>query len=392
MIDALRQWYNSSFTEEKYAAYEQAIEKEIGEAPLFRLAETPVFIPAAFKTQILQACDDLIDVITRPDYIQFSERSIPPHLHFEGDPGYCPLMVFDFGICQDDKGNLVPQLIEMQGFPSLYCFQIAQTEMCRQTFDIPAHLDNYIGVNRNEYIDLLKKVIIGDADPGETILLDYKPEEQKTKVDFTATKKYMGIDAVCVTDLKLNGKELYYIKDGKHQKIFWIYNRLIFDEFFSMKIPSVDLRQALDVTWIPHPNWFCRISKYTLPFIKSDFAPETQFVSELKGIPDDLEHYVLKPIYSYAGMGVVIDVKREDIEKINDPQNWILQKKVHYHPAILTPDIPAKCEIRMMAVWESPQSRPRIVHNLARLSKGKMIGVRYNADFSWVGSSMCFFE
>lgn len=392
MIDALRQWYNASFTEEKYLAYEQAIEKEIGEAPLFRLAETPVFIPAAFKTQLLKACDDLIDVITRPDYISFSERSIPQHLYFEGDPGYCPLMVFDFGICEDGQGNLVPQLIEMQGFPSLYCFQIAQTEMCRQAFDIPADLDNYIGVTRSEYIDLLKKVILGDADPAETILLDYKPQEQKTKVDFAATKKYLGIDAVCVTDLKLNGKELYYIKEGKTQKISRIYNRLIFDEFFSMKIPSVDLRQDLDVTWIPHPNWFCRISKYSLPFINSEFAPETRFVSDLQTIPDDLEHFVLKPIYSYAGMGVVIDVKRQDIEKINDPQNWILQKKVHYHPAIRTPDVPAKCEIRMMAVWESPQSRPRIVHNLARLSKGKMIGVRYNADFSWVGSSMCFFE
>jgi len=391
MIDALRQWYNASFTQDKYLAYEKAIEKEVGEAPLFRLAETPVFIPAAFKVQLLQACDDLIDVITRPDYINFSERSIPPHLHFEGDPGYCPLMVFDFGICEDGQGRLVPQLIEMQGFPSLFCFQIAQAEMCRKIFDIPDSLDNYTGVNREEYIDLLKKVILGNADPNETILLDYKPQEQKTKVDFAATKKYLGIEAVSVTDLKLNGKELYYIKGDKTQKISRIYNRLIFDEFFSMKIPSVDLRQELDVNWIPHPNWFCRISKYSLPFIKSDFAPGTWFVSGLKNIPDDLQNYVLKPIYSYAGMGVVIDVTRPDIEKIKDPQNWILQKKVKYHPAILTPDVPAKCEIRMMAVWESPQSRPRIVHNLARLSKGKMIGVRYNADFSWVGSSMCFF-
>ena len=392
MIDALRKQFNESFTQEQYEAYKKAVAGAAGEAPLFRLAETPVFIPADFKEKLLRACEDLIDTITRPDFISSSERSIPSHLQFSGDPGYCPLLIFEFGVCRDDKGVLAPQLIEMQGFPSLYCFQIAQAEACRKIFDIPPGFDNYIGISREEYIQLLNDTILAGADPAETILLDYKPQDQKTRVDFTATKKYLGIDAVCVTDLKQEGKDLYYLKENKKQKISRIYNRLIFDEFFAMNIPCVDLRQDLEVTWVDHPNWFCRISKYSLPFITSEFVPATRFVSDLKNIPDDLQNYVLKPLYSYAGMGVVIDVTKEDLENIKDPENWILQKKVHYHPAIITPDIPAKCEIRMMLIWESPEKRPRVVHNLARISKGKMIGVRYNADFSWVGSSTCFFE
>ncbi len=392
MIASLRSWYNTEYTEEKYNAYSGLVTSILGEAPLFHLAETPVFIPKAFKEQLLTACNDLIDTITHHHFVKNSEKAIPTNLRFANDPGYSPMIVFDFGVCQDAKGRLSPQLIEMQGFPSLYCFQIAQANACRAVFQIPDHLDNFIDINEAEYIQLLKKTILGDTPVDEVILLDYKPEKQKTKIDFVATKKYLAIEAVCVTNLIQEGRQIFYIKNGKKQKISRIYNRLIFDEFFSMNIPAVDLRQDLDVSWFPHPNWFCRISKYTLPFIKSEFVPKTTFLSDLKTIPDDLDQYVLKPVYSYAGMGVLIDVTRDDIESIKEPTEWILQQKVNYHPVIQTPDIPAKCEIRMMALWESPDKRPRIVHNLARLSKGKMIGVRYNADFRWVGSSVCFFE
>ena len=392
MIDSVRSWYNASFTEEKYRSYAAHVVDLLGEAPLFHLAETPVFVAKSFKQQLLTACNDLIDTVTHPDFIKNSEKAITPDLRFANDPGYSPMMVFDFGVCQDEEGRLSPQLIEMQGFPSLYCFQIAQANACRQAFGIPDHFDHYIDIKEEDYIQLLKKIIIGDTPIDEVILLDYKPEAQKTKVDFAATKKYLGIDAVCVTRLTQEGRQLFYDKNGKKQKVSRIYNRLIFDEFFSMNIPAVDLRQDLDVSWFPHPNWFCRVSKYTLPFIKSEFVPQTTFISDLQTIPDDLSQYVLKPVYSYAGMGVVIDVTRKDIEAIKEPTEWILQKKVNYHPVILTPDVAAKCEIRMMALWEGPHTRPRIVHNLARLSKGKMIGVRYNADFTWVGSSVCFFE
>src|SRR5690606_9147152 len=106
----------------------------------------------------------------------------------------------------------------------------------------------------------------------------------------------------------------------------------------------------------------------------------------------NLDEYVLKPLFSFAVMGVIIDVKQEDIDQIKDPENWILQKKVVYDDVIETPDGPAKAEIRIFYFWKEEWERPVAVHNLARLSKGKMIGTRYNHDKTWVGGTIAYFE
>lgn len=392
MIESIRSWYNSVFTNEKYELYKRRIEQEVGEEPHFRLSETPIFVSKEFKNKLLDACDDLISFITKPDFYAFSEKAIPAHLRFAGNDQHSQILIFDFGVCINEEGVVEPQLIEMQGFPSLHAFMIFKSKIVREVFGIPDHLNSYINTDRDTHIKELGVILLAGHDPAEVILLDYKPEEQKTKIDFAATKKLYGIEPVCVTKLKQDGKNLMYEKDGKLQKISRIYNRLIFDEFFDQKISSVDLRQELNVTWAPHPNWFCRVSKFLLPYVHSKYIPETTYISDLKSIPDDLSKYVLKPLYSYAGMGVKIDVTKKDIESVTEPNEWILQKKVNYHSAIKTPNVPAKVEIRMMVLWDSPDKKPRVVHNLARMSKGKMIGVRYNADFDWVGSSICYFE
>ena len=150
--------------------------------------------------------------------------------------------------------------------------------------------------------------------------------------------------------------------------------------------------EELDVEWAPHPNWFYRISKYTLPLIKHPYVPPTFYLNEVTQIPADLENYVLKPLFSFAGQGVIIDVTKEDVDKVKDPENWILQRKVKYADIIQTPDIPAKAEIRMFYFWKDGAARPVAVNNLGRLSKGKMIGVRYNKDKEWVGGNFCYFE
>jgi hypothetical protein len=185
------------------------------------------------------------------------------------------------------------------------------------------------------------------------------------------------------------------MKEGIKTRILRIYNRVIFDELHSKKNELgnfVDIRQDLDVEWITHPNWFYRVSKFTLPFIQHPYVPETFFLNEIKQLPGDLSQYVLKPLFSFAGQGVVIDIQPEDLEKINNPENWILQKKVKYADVIPTPDGPAKVEIRIMYLWKDGEARPVPAINLARLSKGKMIGVRYNADKTWVGGSVAFVE
>ena len=396
MINDLRKKFNNNFTEEKYAAFlDDLNSKHTGDIP-FRIAETPVFIPKDFTKKIIDACEAIVDVIVDDNFKKLTAAAIPKGEEVPNENAHTHFIAFDFGICENAAGELEPQLIEMQGFPTLFGFQVYQPEVLKRHFNIPANFDNYLGgYNKESYIRLLKEIIIGEHNVENVILLEINPHEQKTRIDFYCTQDYLGIPIVSLTDLIQEGRKLYYLKDGKKVEVKRIYNRVIFDELMQQKDALgnfVDLTQDLDVEWVPHPNWFYRISKFTLPFIKHPYVPETFFLNEVKQLPGDLENFVLKPLFSFAGQGVIIDVTKEDIENVKDPSNWILQRKVKYADVIITPNIPAKAEIRIFYFWKEGEARPVAVNNLARLSKGKMIGVRYNADKDWVGGSVAFFE
>ena len=398
MVPALRKAFNEHFTKEKYAHFLEDLHSKHPGAIEFRIAETPEFIDRGFTQKLLDACETIIDVIVDPGFKQLTERSIPKGENVPNENAVCHMIAFDFGICINEEGELEPQLIEMQGFPTLFGFQVYYPEIVKKHFEIPAHYTQYLGnYDHDSYIRDLKKVILGDVAPEHTILLEIKPHEQKTRIDFYCTQDYIGIQPVCITELIQEGRSLFYINDKTKLKtpVRRIYNRIIFDDLHAQKDnlgKFVDITQDLDVQWAPHPNWFYRISKFTLPFIKHPFVPATYFLNEIKQLPSDLENYVLKPLFSFAGQGVVIDVAKKDIEAVKEPENWILQRKVKYADVIETPDIPAKCEIRMMYLWKEGEPRPRPAINLSRLSKGKMIGVRYNKDKEWVGGSVAFFE
>ena len=395
MQKLLRDKFNKNFTEEKYRNYMNSIDAVSPGALDFRIAETPIFIPKDFTKKMLDACEDIIDIITAPNFITLTDRSIPDDVKVPGDEGHAECMVFDFGICENAAGECEPQLIEMQGFPTLFAFQTFQSEIAAEYAELPANYSSYLnGYTKETYVELLKEIIVGEDNLEEVILLEIFPEQQKTRIDFHATKQLLGIETVCLTKLKAEGETLYYLKtNGEKQIVKRIYNRLIFDDLQQQENLSeiIDLKKEYDVKWFPHPNWFYRISKFTLPFIDNPYVPETFFLNEIT-MPVNLNEYVLKPLFSFAGMGVVIDVTQEDIDNISDPENWILQRKVNYAPIILTPDEPAKAEIRLFYFWKQEWERPVAVHNLARLSKGKMIGTRYNKDKTWVGGTIAFFE
>ncbi len=395
MQKKLRDAFNKDYTEEKYQAYVDELEGLHPGTLDFRNAETPIFIPKEFTKKMLDACEDIIDIIIAPNFKELTERSVPADVHVPNERSHASFIAFDFGICENANGTLEPQLIEMQGFPTLFAFQAFHTAITRSYANVPSTYDAYLnGYTEATYLQLLKEIILDDADPENVILLEIYPEQQKTRVDFYCMEDVLGIKTVCITKLISEGNQLFYEYDGKKIQVKRIYNRLIFDDLQQQTGLGdiIDLTQPWDVEWIPHPNWFYRISKYTLPLIDNPYVPPTFYLSDLKEIPHDLENYVLKPLFSFAGMGVVIDVTKEDIEKVADPKNWILQRKVKYADVIETPDIPAKAEIRLFYFWKDSWKRPLAVHNLSRLSKGKMIGTRYNADKTWVGGSVAFFE
>lgn len=396
MVSSLRHAFNKNFTAARYENFLRDLHSKHPGAIDFRVAETPVFVSKAFGQKLIEACESIVDVITDPDFKRNSEKAIPSMDYVPGENVHTNMIAFDFGVCINKDNELEPQLIEMQGFPTLFAFQVYYPEVIQKHFDIPHNYNQYLGAyNKESYLKDLKEIITGNHAPENVILLEIKPHEQKTRIDFYCTQDYTGIKPVCITELIQEGKKLYYLNDGVKTEVKRIYNRVIFDDLHAQKDTLgnfVDIRQPLDVEWAPHPNWFYRISKYTLPFIKHPYVPPTYFLNEIKQVPADLNNYVLKPLFSFAGQGVVIDVTKADIEQITDPENWILQRKVTYADIIETPGEPAKAEIRMMYLWKDGEARPKPAINLARLSKGKMIGVRYNKDKEWVGGSVCFFE
>jgi hypothetical protein len=396
MITNLRQAYNAAFTPEKYAAFLEDVYAEHQHRPIFRISETPVFIPNALKKKLIQACDEVVNVLVQPDFKQKTEKALQYVHRVPNEDAHPTFLVIDFGICENEKGELIPQLIELQGFPSLYFFQQTLAKMYRRHFDLPATSTPLLdGLDENSYVELMREVIVGDTPPEQVVLLEIEPMKQATAIDFLATRKALGIKILCITEVVKKDKKLYYINEsGYFIQILKIYNRVIFDELErrnDLKL-NFNFLDELDVEWIGHPNWYFRISKYSLPFLKSEFVPETRFLKDFKGhYPTDLNNYVLKPLFSFSGQGVQLHVTKSDLDKVEDKDNYILQKKVQYKPALAAPNEPVKVEIRMMLVWKKNELKPRLINNLIRLSKGEMIGVRYNKDKDWVGASAGLF-
>lgn len=396
MIPALRQAYNQSFTKEQYETFLSNLNAAHPGAIEFRVAETPIFVPKDFKEKMLDACEAIVDIIADPGFKTLTKNAIPDGLAVPGENEHTHFIAFDFGICINEGGEYEPQLIEMQGFPTLFAYEVLIDEVFRMNHKIPENFSAYLGGHdKAGYIQLLRDIIVGSHDPAEVILLEIFPHQQKTRIDFYCTQDYLGIRPVCITELIREGKQLFYMRDGVKTQIKRIYNRVIFDDLQQQSAEVQEkgkiLFEELDVEWCPHPNWFYRISKYTLPLIRHPYVPATFYLNEVKQLPADLENYVLKPLFSFAGQGVVIDVTKEDIDKVKDPENWILQRKVKYADVIQTPDVPAKAEIRIFYFWKDGAARPVPTNNLGRLSKGKMIGVRYNKDKEWVGGNFCYF-
>ena len=395
MIPNLREAYNNNWSAETYQALVDDIADTFGHRPPFRIAETPLFIDKQLRDRLVQACEDIVDVIVRPDFRELSKSALLAGQVVPNETDHTTFLQMDFGLCKAADGSLEPQLIETQGFPSLYFFQEAVAQAYRKHFGISDELQNLFGgLNPESYREKLREIIVGDHDPENVIILEVEPQKQVTAIDFYIAKHWLGIEAVCVSEVIKEGTKLYYKKDGRKIRIERIFNRVIFDELIRRDdLPrQFYLTDEADVEWVGHPNWFFRISKHTLPLIDSPYSPKAYLLSELDEYPEDLHNYVLKPLYSFAGTGVIIHINRFDLDAIQDPENYILQRKVEYAPVVPTPDVPAKAEVRMMMLWERGAERPYLVNNLVRLSKGQMVGVRYNKDKVWVGGSVGFFR
>ncbi|MBM6499075.1 hypothetical protein [Flavobacterium macrobrachii] len=390
-----RNQFNQAFSVEKYIAFIDDINSDFDYKVTFRIGETPFFIPNELKEQLFEGCQQVIDFIQRDDFKSLTERALELNRKVPNDDNHTTFLAIDFGICEED-GKIVPKLIEVQGFPSLFNFQNHLSEKFVSHYPFLSELTPFLnGLNQKSYLALIKEVITNNIPIENVILLEIEPEKQNTKIDFYYCKKDLGIPFVCVTELYEKGNQLFYKNDkGEEIQVKRIYNRVIFDELdlrTDLQL-NFDFSKSYDVEWAGHPNWFFRISKFILPYLKGKYFIETTLLSDLKEIPNDLENYVLKPLFSFSGSGVIFHVKREDIEAVTEKDLYILQKKVHYKPIIQSPDGLVKAEVRLLAVWPKDDEKPTLVTNLVRLSRGEMIGVKFNKDKDWVGGTVGMFE
>ena len=394
MNQKYRALFNDNFSTDKYEAFIDDITSDFDYKVTFRIGETPFFIPDSLKTQLIEASNEVINFIKRDDFLSLTNKALELNRKVPNEDNHTTFLAIDFGICEEN-GDIIPKLIEVQGFPSLYNFQYNLAEKFVKHYPFLSDLTPFFnGISKDDYLQIVEDAICNHLPKENVILMEIEPEKQNTQIDFNYCERDFGIPVICVTQVIKRGKQLFYTNaDGYEIQIKRIYNRVIFDELDLRTDLNLnfDFSDDLDVEWAGHPNWFFRISKFILPYLKGKYFIETTLLSDLKEIPSDLENYVLKPLFSFSGTGVIFHLKREDIEAVTEKDLYILQKKVNYKPVIQSPDGKVKAEVRLLAVWKKDAPSPTLVTNLVRLSRGEMIGVKFNKDKDWVGGTVGMF-
>jgi len=412
MIPSLRKQFNDSFTAEKYQAFLRQVDEACRTHVQFRLSETPCFFPKALIDRMASDGAELIrQLVDNPAYLAKSDLAVPAEFKVPNEPDHPMFVQVDFGLVRDAAGELQPKLVELQAFPSLYAYQGPLAEAYLDVYGLDAasgfrlsasgsrapdggSRPKYFlsGLESSSYRELLRRAIVGGHDPENVILMEIDPGHQKTLPDFLLTEKMLGVRTVDIVDIRKDGARLYYERGGKRVPIRRIYNRAIVDELERKNVKlAFDWRDDLDVEWAGHPNWYFRISKFSIPYLRHASVPKTVFLDSLfldrlPEIPRDLENYALKPLYSFAGLGVVIAPTKEEIAAIPPERRpyYILQERMHFEPVIATPFGGTKAEVRVMYVWLEELTP---VLTIIRMGRGLMMGVDHNRNMEWVGAS-----
>jgi len=395
VIPHWRERFNAQFSEAAYERFLRELEATAGAPIEFRVCETPVFIPAELLAEMQQAASEIIAQLRAPAYRAASDRAIPAEFRAPGEGNHPTFIQVDFAVTRNAQGNLTPKLIELQGCASLHAFQFILAQTYQRHYEL--HGLNYLfnGLMDESYLALLRRTVLGTHAPEQVVLMEIEPEQQKTRPDFLLTEKLLGVATVAVSDVIKHGPRLIYRREGREIEIRRLYNRVIVDELVRKGVrPVFDFRDELEVEWAGHPNWFFRLSKFSLPFLNHPAVPRAWFVDQLAEYPERLDQFVLKPLFSFAGSGVKVNITRADLDAIpaTERAHYLLQEKITYAPVIATPDDPSKLEVRMMFLWPDEAAEPIATMPLLRLSKGEMLGVDFNKNKVWVGASAGFFE
>jgi hypothetical protein len=391
MIPALREAFNRNFRPEIYQQLLKNLEASAGTPIAFRVSETPCFLPKALLDQMAEYGRDLVlQLVNNPEYLRASDVTVPKQYNVANESPRPMFLQVDFGLVRNAQGALEPKLVELQAFPSLYGYQPVLAQQYIQSYELAADLGIYLGGHDHDtYQQQMRELIVAGHDPENVILLEIDPEKQKTLCDFLITQKDLGIAVVDILKLKERGKRLFYEKGSREIPVHRIYNRCIVDELErkGVELPF-GLTEPLEVEWAGHPNWYYRISKFSIPYLNHTCVPTTWLLDQNSTVPRDNENYVLKPLYSFAGLGIKFNPTQADVDAIPLEQRhqYMLQERMRFEPVIETPYGLTQAEIRIMYVWPE-QGELTPVLPLLRMGRGIMMGVDHNRNLEWVGGS-----
>jgi len=425
LIPKLRTRFNSGFTQQSYAKLLEFQERFCGTKVDFRIAETPIFVPLELLNEMAEAGAELTRrLLGSPSYLAAARLAIPAEFRVANETPRPHFLTADFALVKDPAGNLVPRLVEIQAFPSVYGYQAALCAGYRGAFGLQDGLGWFLGgLNEASYWELLGRTILGRHEPENVVLTELDPLNQKTLPDFQATARRLGISVVDVRSLEPIGNKLHY-RNAKGQlvPIHRIYNRAIADELIARHVQlSFDLTHPWDVEWAGHPNWYFLISKFSIPWLAGSVpgglpaghavVPPAVFLSDFldgdgrqrlasagvsipapAGPGTTYSELLLKPLFSFAGKGIQFEPTEAELHAIpaDKRQEFLLQQRMHFVPNIETPHGLTQAEIRILYLWPDDGSLTPAI-SLVRLGRGKMMGVDHNRNQEWVGASAAFF-
>ncbi|HWI19462.1 MAG TPA: hypothetical protein VNT81_17030, partial [Vicinamibacterales bacterium] len=389
MIPSLRREFNAAWSDAKYRDLVRRLETRTGATLGFPISESPCFFPKSLMTSLADTGVALVDqILDNPDSMAAANAAVPERYQGASAEAAPTFVQVDFGLVRDANGTIRPKLVELQAFASLYGFQLAMAEAYRDAFGLPASLTPFLDdLDAASYHELARRAISGDHDPREVVLMEIEPRQQKTWPDFVVTEQMWGVRAVDTAEVLREGRRLYYRRDGQLTQIKRIYNRVIPDELERKRIQlSFGYGDDLEVEWAGHPAWYFRISKFSIPFLRHDCVPDTRFLDGIEMLPADRDRYLLKPLFSFAGGGIIFAPTDAQIAAIpmSERKNYILQERINFTPVIDTPEGPTQAEIRIMYIRDGARLRPALP--LLRMGRGKMMGVDHNKGLRWVGA------
>jgi hypothetical protein len=405
VIPSFRRDFNRRYQPDLYTKLLTSLDEEAETHVSFRVAETPCFFPAELMAQIAAIGTELTSrLIGDPAYLQASRGAIPEAYRMPDETPHPHFMTADFGLVRTAGGQLEPRLVELQAFPSVFGYQSVLSQAYRAAYNLDDSLDPFLsGHTETSFWKLYAQVVLGGHEAENVILTEVDPLHQKTLPDFLITAKRLGISVVDIAELvKMEcpgGRPKLYRRDGDRLvPVHRIYNRAIVDELVRREIRlPFDYREPLDVEWAGHPNWYFHISKFSIPYLNHWAVPPAVFLSDwMAGIgrnrlPSDRDSLILKPLFSFAGKGILFGPSDEDLFSIPESQrgDYLLQERVRFEPVIKTPFGPTQAEIRILYLWPDGGDMDPVL-SLVRLGRGKMMGVDQNRDQEWVGGSAAF--